>query len=240
MKKLVLLAVLSFILTGALQAQVKSISFFSDYSASLSKRISVSEADAVGGGLTLKYNVSDWFSFNLTAGYTLYSISQDSALQKWNWDFWEIRYRNRVAADLAENPGSAASIVPVQKMDILPVLISFSREFELMEGLKISPEVGGGVYFYTRRMYLAESWQRKFDSYGLTYEYSYRNFATNKYGNPIVLFAGAGLRYIITEGFSLEGSVKYHQVMKTEGSMGYNEFIFENALSTGLALVFSY
>lgn len=240
MKKTFLLAFVSFLFTGALHAQVTSISFFSDYSAGLSKRIRVTEADAVGGGIIVKYNVMDWFSLNLTAGYTLYSISQDSALQKWNWDFWEIRYKNRVAADLNENPGSAASIVPVQKMDILPVLLSLSREFELTERLKISPEVGGGVYFYTRRMYLAESWQRKFDSYGLTYEYSYRNFATNKNGNPVVLFAGAGLRYVISEGFSLEGSVKYHQVLKTEGAMGYNEFIFENALSTGLALVFSY
>lgn len=240
MKKLMILAIVSMLMAGAAQAQVTSISFFSDYSSGLSKRIKVTEADAVGGGLILKYNVMDWFTLNLTAGYTLYSVSQDSALQKWNWDFWEIRYKNRVAADLNENPGSAASIVPVQKMDILPVLISFSKEFELTEDLKISPEIGGGVYFYTRRMYLAESWQRKFDSYGLTYEYSYRNFATNKYGNPVVIFAGTGLRYVISEGFSLEGSVKYHQVLKTEGSMGYNEFIFENALSTGLALVFSY
>ncbi|MCK6613509.1 MAG: hypothetical protein L6Q47_04680 [Ignavibacteriaceae bacterium] len=240
MKKTLLLAIVCFMLADTVHAQVTSISFYSDYSAGLSKRIKVTEADAVGGGLILKYNVMDWFSLNLTAGYTLYSVSQDSALQKWNWDFWEIRYRNRVAADLAENPGSAASLVPVQKMDILPVLLSFSREFELTDNLKISPEIGGGVYFYTRRMYLAESWQRRFDSYGLTYEYSYRNFATNKYGNPAVIFAGAGVRYIFTEGFSLEGSVKYQQILKTEGSMGYNEFIFENALSTGLALVFSY
>lgn len=241
MKKLIIITIAAFLfLTDSSYSQVQSISFYSDYSTALSKRLSVNKASSVGGGLTLRFDVSGLFVISLTGGYSLYSVSQDSALQKWNWDFWEIRYRNRVAADLAENPGSKASIVPVQKMDLMPVLLGFGKEFSISESFSVYPEIGAGIYFYTRRMYLAEEWQRRFDSYGITYEYSYRNFASDKFGNPAVIFGNLSARYTLSEGFALEGKIKYAQVMNLNDKMGYNAFVFENDFGFGVSVVFNY
>lgn len=239
-KKLFFPAVVLLFLSQSIYGQVQSISFYTDYSTALSKRLSVNKADGVGGGLTLRFKVADMFVVSLTGGYTLYSVSQDSALQKWNWDFWEIRYKNRVAADLAENPGSKASLVPVQKMDLLPVLIGIGKEFNLSESFAVYAEAGGGLYFYTRRMYLAEEWQRRFDSYGLTYEYAYRNFATDKYGNPAVVFGNVTGRYTLSEGFALEAKVKYSHILNINDKMGYNAFIFENDFGFAVSAVFNY
>ncbi|NUN10582.1 MAG: hypothetical protein HUU54_15510 [Ignavibacteriaceae bacterium] len=238
MKKTVLLFVL-FITASLLAQEVRSVQFFSDYSMPNVKRLNVNKIDAVGGGLKISFKIDEDSDLDFNFGYQLFSIQQDSALARWNWDFWEIRYKNRIASDLIERPGLAVSLNPIQKMDVYPVYLTLSHRVKITDGLKIIPKIGGGLMFYTRRMYLEEEWQKRFDS-TFTFEYSYRNFATNKIGNPIFVTMGLTIDYSIGDYIDISAGSEFRHIFRTPGKFGFDQFVFNDALSVKLGITFLY
>jgi len=233
-------AIIFLLLISTGYAQVKSISFFADYSLPLSKRLAVTKIDAVGGGVELRFKVYENYSIGFNGGYNLYSIQQDSALKQWNWEFWEIRYRGIVNDALSKNPNLSATLSPIQKMDLYPFYLTINGEFELFGNLSIKPHAGAGVLFYTRRMYLLEEWQKKFDQYNYEFSYSYRNYAEDKSGNPFSFMGGIDLGYEFTEGFILDTAVKYFYILETEGKYGYHHFPMKDVFNIKLGLTFLY
>ncbi len=225
-------------ISSAVFPQIHSVKLFSDYSKPLSKRLAVNKIDAVGGGAEIHFKISESINAGLIIGYQLYSLQQDSALAQWNWKFWNTRYRDRVKADLQADPTLSASINPVQKMDVIPLMLNLSFDISMNEKFLITPSIGGGVLFYTRRLYLIEDWQKRFNNY--TFEYSYRNFAQDKSGNPATVIGGVEVSYNFTKFFLLAGSVNYMQVIKTKGSLGYEEFPFNNTINAKIGLTFLY
>lgn len=238
MKKYVLVLVI-FLTSSLLSQELRSVQFFSDYSMPNVKRLQVNKIDAVGGGIKISFKLDEDSDLDFNFGYQLYSIQQDSALARWNWDFWEIRYKNRIAADLIERPGLAVSLNPIQKMDLYPVYLTLTHNVRLFEGFKVTPKLGGGVMFYTRRMYLVEDWQRRFDS-TFTFEYSYRNFATNKIGNPFFVTFGLALDYRAGDYIELSAGSEFRHIFRTPNKFGFDQFVFNDALSVKLGITFLY
>lgn len=233
-----------------LNAQIiKSIEAYSDYSFALNRfgapkqylnsNLKITRAEALGGGVKANFKVSDSYYIGVSFGYQLYTIDQDSSLEKWNWLFWDIRYKG-IVSSLKTDPALSGILRPIQKLDLMPLFLTFNAEYKPIPQLSINPSVGVGVAFYTRRLYLEETWQKKFDQLNYTFGYTYRNFAPNKTGNPFGFSAGANIAYEFIEGFKIHSELDYVQFIKTPGSAGSADFPLERIINIKLGLTFLY
>jgi len=222
-------------------AQLQSINIYTDYSVGVTKRIAVTKANAVGGGIGVYFKLSDYLTIGVVGGYQMFSVNQDSALTQWNWDFWDVRYRGSVNADLADSALKlSATFNPIQKMDFFPIMLAFKSNFELFENFTAAPIIGVGIIFYTRRLYLEEDWTRRFDQIDYTFSYRYRNFTDDKTGNPFFVMGGLNLTYRLGEIVSISTDFNYNYIIKTEGKFGYDQLPFTDSYSIKLGLNFLY
>lgn len=242
---------LCLICAPALQAQlIKSVEAFADYSTALKgfggskdyirPDLKVNDANGMGGGLKVNFNVYDNYYIGVSLGYMLFSVHQDSALDRWNWLFWDTRYKGNVKDALSSDPSLSGILNPIQKLDLVPLIITFNAEFKPAKGLTINPSLGMGVAMYTRRLYLEETWQKKFEQLNYTFGYSYRNFAPDKKGNPFTLSAGVNLAYEFLDGFKVHSEMEYMQFIKTPGTAGSGEFPMEKIINVKLGLTILY
>lgn len=240
MKKITLITL--FISVYALIAfgQLKSITAHSDYSVALSKRLEITKADAVGGSVKAKFMVWENFSIGLNAGYKLYSLSEPDVLNSWGWNFWSERYYNKIVSDLKADPNLSVEISGIQKMDILPVGIDFNYEFDLLDNLLITPSVGGGIYFFTRRMFAQESWSKNFPSANYVFNYSFRNFAPSKKGNPVYINSGLSIEYKLFQVMNIYSAFNFNYMIPVKGRMGFDVFPFSDELTIKLGISINY
>jgi len=239
MKKIIFVVLFLSFIGNSNFAQLKSISFFSDYSSALSKKLNVGEANAVGGGANVQFDLGKNFSISFEGGYKLYSISQDNQLIAWGWDFWNNRYSNKIASDLQADKNLSVVINSSQKLGIIPVLLQLNYSYDLSSKLILTSSIGSGVYFYARTLFVIENWSKKFPSENYVFSYSYRNFAPEKKGNPFVVSAGFDLSYEFIESFQLKAGLGYKQILLGSNN-GDRNFLFENELTTNLGIIFSY
>lgn len=240
MKKILFILTVITLLNGFSFAQLKSVTAFTDYSYAQTNRLAITKADAVGGGVKIKFAIWDNFNLGIIGGYKLYSVREPDVLNTWGWIFWTDRYYNKIVSDLAADPNLAVQISAVQKMDLIPVILFAEYDFELADNFMVTPSVGGGVYFYTRRMYAVENWSKYFPGADYTFNYSFRNFAPAKKGNPVFVTSGLDLQYRVFETMSIYSSINYNYIIPTDGSMGYDVFPFENEVSLKLGIVIKY
>lgn len=240
MKKVLIILFTILLISTLAEAQLKSVTAFTDYSYAPAKRLSITNADAVGGGIKVKYSVWDNLNIGITGGYKLYSLNEPDVLNNWGWQFWTDRYYTKIVSDLAADANLAVEIGAVQKMDLIPVILFAEYDLEITDKFYVTPSVGGGVYFYTRRMYAVENWSKRFPAANYTFHYSFRNFAPAKKGNPGFVFSGLDFEYRLFEIMSVYSSVNYNYIIPTEGSMGFDAFPFENELSFKLGIVIKY
>jgi hypothetical protein len=222
------------------QIKLHSISFYSDYSYPIKKRLLVTKIDAVGGGAEISFSILKNLEFSVTGGYSLFSLQQDSAIQQWNWRFYRERYANIIKDNLRADSSLAAYLNPVQKMDLIPLQLSLKGNFNLIKSFYLKPQIGAGIYFYTRRLYLEETWRKKFDEVNYTFEYSYRNFASNKYGNPLGIFGLIEISFQPSEIFTLGTAFGYNYFLRTPGKYGYDQFPINDYFNFKIFLTFLY
>ncbi len=223
-----------------LEAQLQSITTFSEYSSTLSKRLDVKNADAVGGGVDVVYSVAKNITVGLRAGYYLYSVNQTDQLNRWGWRFWDDRYLNKIQADMRADPSLSAVIGSAQKMDLIPVSLHCDYIFVVAENLTMVPTLGAGIAFYKRRLFADETWTKVFPAANYSFTYNFRNFAPAKNGNPIFGTAGVSVRHKMFSTIGIVSSLQYTQYLETKNSFGYNEFIFTNEFGIRLGLEFFY
>lgn len=215
--------------------QLQNVEPYFGYTKTLSNRLEVDKIDAVGGGAKIQFELKGNLSIRLDLGYKLYSIRQPNEISKWKWFFWDARYQNTIESNLKAFKELSVDIGSIQKMDIIPVLLDLTYAAELSDDFTLYPSIGGGIYFYTRRLYITESWSKNFEEVGYIFNYSYRNFTPDKKGNPIVAFAGLEMNYALFKNFHLKSEVRYTQVFETE-SMGFDQFPFDNEMSFNIGI----
>ncbi|MFZ4621905.1 MAG: hypothetical protein ACOYNS_15195 [Bacteroidota bacterium] len=223
-----------------LNAQLRSISAFAGYSSTFSKRVNVTNADAVGMGIDVVYSVSENVNIGIRGGYSLYSVNQTDQLNGWGWRFWNDRYLNKIQADMKADPSLSAVIGSVQKMDLIPVTLHGEYLFSVAEDLTVAPTLGIGAAFYQRRLYADETWTKTFPAADYSFTYNFRNFAPSKKGNPLFAVVGASAHYKMFSSVGLISSLLYTQYLDTPDRFGYNGFIFSNELTVRLGLEFFY
>jgi len=240
MKKITLITLFISVYTLTGFGQLKSITVYPDYSVGLSKRLEITKADAVGGSVKAKFMIWDNLSIGLNAGYKLYSLSEPDVLNSWSWNFWSERYYNKIVSDLKADPNLSVEISGIQKMDILPVGIDLNYDFVLFDDLLITPSIGGGVYFFTRRMFAQESWSKNFPSAGYVFHYSFRNFAPSKKGNPAYISSGLNIEYKVFQVMNIYSAFNFTYMIPVEGKMGFDVFPFSDELIIKLGISINY
>lgn len=239
MKKIILIS-LFFLFSFFSFAQLQSLSLFSDYSFANKKNLQITKADAVGALVQLKFNIYEGIGFSIISGYKLYSLNEPDVLNSWNWDFWSNRYYPKIVSDLRADPNLSVEIGAIQKMDLIPVILFVNYDFIPFEDLKITPSLGAGINFYTRRMFATETWTKKFPQANYSLTYSYRNFAPDKKGNPVFAKFGLTLTYNLLSYLDLSASSSYSKIFETKKSMGYDTFPFDSEISINLGISFKY
>jgi len=237
--KIKIISLMLLMITMASGQTLKDIRIYSDYSSGIDTRFLVWKATAVGGGADINFELYEGLTLGLSAGYQLFTINQDSVIKQLNWDFWEYRYKGNISVDLTDTT-IKATISPFEKMDVLPVKLNLEYNYSPLEGLTITPSLGGGIIFYTRRIYIQETWSKYYPSVGYTFLYSYRNFAPFKSGNPLFVSGGLNATYDFGEIFSLYAGFNYNYILPTEGDYGYDLFPFKKYYSVKLGLTFIY
>jgi hypothetical protein len=240
--KIFSIIILTFLVNSLSIAQIKlsSIAFYTDYSYPLKKRLMVTKIDAVGGGAQISFSFFKNLELSITGGYSLFSLQQDSAIKQWNWRFYTERYAGIIRDNLRADSTLAAYLNPVQKMDLVPVQISLKGVFKPFTNFYVKPQIGAGIYFYTRRLYLEERWRKIFYEANYTFEYSYRNFASNKYGNPAGVFGLVEFDYQPSEIFTIGTALGYNYFIKTQGKMGFDQFPINDYFNFKIFLTFLY
>lgn len=115
----------------------------------------------MGGGISISFSAFEFLELSFTGGYTLFSLQQENAIQQWNWRFYTERYAAIIRDNLRADSSLAAYLNPIQKMDLMPIQFSISSNFKLLKYFSIKLQIGAGIYFYTRRLYLEEIWRKK-------------------------------------------------------------------------------
>lgn len=219
-------------LSNALNSSFRPASFVND-------DLKIQRADAKGGSVSVRYNVIEHFNVSLSAGFKLYSISQDSAVEKWNWKFWDLRYKGNVRDALNSDSTLKAIIYPIQRTETYPVFIVLGYNPWHNDDWEVSVQYGIGVIFYYRKLTLSETWMKYFKQVGYQFSYSYQNFAPSKVGNPVASNIALQATYKFSESFGVTASAQYllvHNVFNT----GYENFPFRRAIESKLGLTIFY
>jgi hypothetical protein len=239
MKRLKLFPILlAIFLSSTINAQLHSIKLFAEYSSPNSKRLAVKNIDAVGGGIKIRFDLIDKLSLNANIAYNLYGLTQDSAIVQWDWRFWG-RYEDFIEQTLQDD-SFEAGINPIQKMDAIPIYLTFSYDIEAVDNFNIIPFIGGGIIFYNRRLYIREDWIKQFEEIDFEFAYSFRNIAPQKSGNPFFITGGLEISYEFAEYFTANASVNYLSILKTEDKFGFDSFPFEKAINFNIGVGFIY
>jgi len=219
-------------------SQLSSIGLSGSFSTAGSLKYAVTKASGFGGGVDVSVKVFNNFYLTVYTGYQSYSIDQDSALTQWKWNFWDNRYYGSIRADLTDTAKYSLVITPNQGINSIPVALKIGYEAKIGE-LSVRPYIGAGILFFSRWFYVEENWTKKLSKLDNTFNYSYRNFAPSKQGNPIMLLGGLSLTYPLIDYINVKGEFNYTYFVETEG-MGYSELPFSNNLNFKLGLSFSY
>lgn len=235
----IVLASLALLETSPAQ-QIQAITASFSYSLPLNKRLNVQTMSGIGGRIRMSIGLSDELILGLNSGYSSYSVNQTDQLNRWNWNFWNERYYNKIQADLRADPSLSVNYGSVQKMDFIPVVLTLAYAIKAQDDLVLAPMVGAGMIFYARTLYIDETWTKVFPAAAYSFTYSFRNFAPAKKGNLPVVNVGCDIRYQLFSEVGLQAGVLYEQFLPFNGGTGYGEFLTTNDLTLSLGLTFQY
>lgn len=249
MRALLLLLLLPVLLV----AQVQSVTFTGLGAASLLQKdvVKVSAVAGIGGMVTVNAALHGGFSLLVSAGYQDLLVTQDefAMFAEWNWRSWkryfgDITDRNFANATqwvqtVLKDSNYSAAFTPTQRMDVMPILLEAAYTAEVSR-ITLQARAGAGVLFYARRLYVTEAWSKKFRSVGYTYEYSYRNMAEPRYGNPLAVSAGLNSAWQLSEYFSITGEIRWLYILNTGQRFNYYSFPARGLLNVGFGAAFLY
>lgn len=239
------------------QFRINSVSFNGIYTegVTLNKALNIENTNGFGGELSLKFNVTDKLRLNIDAGYQDLSVDQEihSLFREWNWRNWKryfgdindtnkANFTNKYVQILLKDTATyKGTFTPVQRLKSFPIIMTASYEVNLTEQLSVSPFLGGGVIFYTKKLYVEESWEKYFPELNnYVFKYSYRNFAPEIYGNPLLAAAGMTVQYNLGEYFAFTAGAKYVHMIDTGRFLNYKEFPVKSLFSARFGISFLY
>ncbi len=257
MKMKLFVAVLAALLPfGVNMAQVQSIDFTGALSTALTKNSDwkVESAKGYGGDVRVKINLHENWKLGINAGYRVISIKQDNfaLFAEYNWKYWQRYFGNIndpnfknatqwVQILLKGDSTYRASFNPVQDMDVFPVAVNISYEFNPAKNFVVRPYLGAAILFYQKRLYVEENWSRKFasaDNY--VYNYSFRDMDKYVVGNPFAGQAGFEAEYQLHDLVKVTAGAEYYALLGKKFGAGYSDFPMRDMFSAHIGIMLLY
>lgn len=243
------------IFNTSLMAQLSSVSFSGGWTGAINNRSDkkVNSVYGYGGNLEIAFNAGKNITLGISGGYKALSIDQENLalFQEWNWRYWK-RYFGDIndpnfyrstqwVQSILKDSNYSATFHPVQKMDIFPVTLTVNYDLEIDDSFSLMPSLGAGMIFYSRHLYVEETWSKKFlQMNNYTYSYSFHDMAESINGNPLTAVLGLQGSYKLGDLIKINAGLKYYRIIPTEGRMGYDNYPLKDMLSTHLAVTFNY
>ena len=250
---IVLLTLLSY---STVLTQVNSVTFSGAVSGTFKTNSDwkIESVNGYGGDVHVTFNLYQSWKLGITAGYRVFSIKQDiyALFAEYNWKYWQRYYGNIndpnfknatqwVQTLLKGDSSYTATFEPVQDMDVFPVSVNISYECNPVKNLTVRPYVGSGILFYQKRLYVNETWNKKFaqlDNY--VYSYSFRDMDKYVVGNPITGQAGFDAEYQLNDIVKLTAGAEYFFLYGPDFGAGYSDFPMRNMFSAKLGVMLLY
>jgi hypothetical protein len=250
-------------LRGQVEISLESVTAFGNYLYVSQKDSGISSAYGPGGGLEVRFHLSDMFSVGIMGGYSVVHIDQDNVIDRWNWEYWIRYYKNWIISVMGtdslylngaliptRNISSStltsgtlvgkdniykAEITPRQYVNLFPVILSLNANFAPADFLKLYASVGAGLYIFERNMYLDEKWWKNFPTVGYTFQYGFKDYANEKTGTLWGIVLSAGGRVALTESFALSAAAEFHSMLNDKPEFPMNSIVNVRA---GIAFVY--
>lgn len=159
-------------------------------------------------------------------------IDQRSAIEQWNWGYWDVLwgtwsqiYQNRDDIDAAFQPVQNALLLNAAVAPSL-TLGSSSRS--------VTAWAGPSLTYFARRLYNRETWERDYPTIDHQFEYTLRNYAPDKTGFAFGVDAGLSARQKLSSWLDLAGSVSYRRIQfDTSTDLPFDDML---SVDVGVAL----
>ncbi len=217
--KLALIFVLLFpIQQSRSQIKLENIALASEFSYGLKETNYITKAVGFGFSGELKFRISKYgWKLKIFSGYSDLKLepSDSMTIERWNWDYWKIWYRNHVRTLIADS-NYVVDLNPRQRMYLLPVKFFIGREFG-GERFKLFTGFGTGLTFYERAFWLNETWWKKFHNLPdsgevYVFQYSFKNNAPSKKGT------------VFNIGLQINGSYKITRIANIYFAFEFEHF----------------
>lgn len=200
------------------QMKLESISLISEASYGFKNTNYVTKTVGFGFVGKLKFKLSEGSSFKVkfVSGYADYKAepSDSMTIERWNWDYWKIWYRNHVRSLIVDS-NYAVDLNPEQRLYTLPFKVYLGNDFSFGK-INFSVALGVGLVFYERAFWLNETWWKRFPNAlgGETYvfQYSFKNNAPSKKGT------------VLSFGLEVEGSYRITKISSVVLGLEFEHF----------------
>jgi len=194
----------------------------------LQGRQTVQSASGPGFGAAFTIPLGQRLGLELGLGYYTVGIDQDSALQQWDWEFYDEYYQIRTANSADEFDILQESN---QQITIIPFSMLITSSFRNTQTLSPFVSAGLGVYYYKRNFWLDETWGKEYEllsDESYYYEYSFNNFSKPKKGWVYSLIGETGLDIYLKNDLALFFSVCAQLIpdISVAGDGGFQKMLF--------------
>ena len=140
---------------------------------------SITNISGVGFEVYAEGKIGGGFYLNLRSSHLYLNIDQNNTLEHWNWEYWDQIYGNTIAS-VRQQERYECEIEPAQKLFLKPYTLEIGYSLDVGNKFNISTNLGFGIAWYKRQLWLNEHWDKYFETLDYTYEYNFRNIARPK------------------------------------------------------------
>lgn len=194
----------------------------------------VTRSSGPGVAVSLDFQPTRIFGVAIGAQLHRLAITQNEAIDRWDWAYWELEWRNQ-SQILLRSPDYTAEQIPVQNATMMSGSLMPSLS---VGGGRVDARIAAGpsLTYFARSLYLDEHWSRYYPESDHTVDMAFRTYAEDKTGYEIGVDARVSADYRLSSLFALSAGVHYRRFLSDDGArLPLNDFV-----ALQLALAFRY
>jgi hypothetical protein len=238
-KKHTLILILVLVLTTSLlwPLSLENLSVQGGYVMASPEDSLINSANGPGYDVSLKWRISNRWSFLIKSEHWYLSIDQENAHRVLEWPYWRQIYGN-VIFQAENDPIYDVTVEPRQDLKIKPVEAGLMWNHSKTASFQVGASLTGGISWFHRQLYIEEFWKKHFPSIDYTFTYDFQNRSDAETGWLWSLTPGVSVRFqpLDKVSISLEGTHKTY--FKSPGEAEF--FPLKNHFSFSLGVHFLY
>jgi len=187
----------------------------------------VEQAQGFGVGARMNFPLVPPVKFFLDVHYDYLWLSEEKALEIWEWDYWEDTYIdfipgaevdeiNRTRVYNSSDSIYAARFVPRQHLKELRLAAGLEFRRRLHAKINFSVGLNGGVSLFYRTLQMQEHWTKRFkidpqstSKFDYEFQYDLLHFAPTKKGTKIFFAPEVGTQIFLSDALDFNLKVQY-------------------------------